>query len=113
MYKIQFLLLLTLLSPLVVFGQQTSKRHLTNEVQTSRQTAFTAHLLTDQVEPEKKYTYELSIEGQKVSLSYPTQFQTQRLWQWQTDPPTFRFGVENCTYANELEVDLPANPIII
>ncbi|QDK82340.1 alkaline phosphatase family protein [Spirosoma sp. KCTC 42546] len=166
MYKIQFLLLLTLLSPLVVFSQQTSKRpvpvarstpksasqnnlqsgpmvgysemrevmlwvqtkqpakvqiryhevdkptvnYLTNEVQTNRQTAFTAHLLADQVEPGKKYTYELLIEGQKVSLPYPTQFQTQPLWQWRTDPPTFHFGVGSCTYVNEPEVDRPGKP---
>ncbi|QMW01186.1 alkaline phosphatase D family protein [Spirosoma foliorum] len=166
MYKIQFLLLLTLLGPLVLFGQQPGKRqtavspsktksasqsklqsgpmvgysemrevmlwaqtkqpakvqiryhetdnpsvnYLTNEVQTNRQTAFTAHLLADQVEPGKKYTYELLIEGQKVSLPYPTQFQTQPLWQWRTDPPTFRFGVGSCTYVNEPEVDRPGKP---
>ena len=77
---------------------------VTNEVLTNRQTAFTAHLLADQVEPGKKYDVRLLIEGQKVSLPYPTQFQTQNLWQWRTDPPTFHFGVGSCTYVNEPEV---------
>ncbi|RYF53897.1 MAG: alkaline phosphatase family protein, partial [Cytophagaceae bacterium] len=84
--------------------------YVTNEVYTNRQTAFTAHLLADQVEPGKKYTYELLIEGQKVSLPYPTQFQTQNLWQWRTDPPTFQFGVGSCTYVNEARFDRPGTP---
>lgn len=87
-----------------------SPTYLTNEVQTNRQTAFTAHLLADRVEPGKKYTYELLIEGQKVSLPYPTQFQTQTLWQWRTDPPAFQFAVGSCTYVNEPEYDRPGKP---
>lgn len=84
--------------------------YLTNEVQTTRQAAFTAHLLADQVEPGKKYEYDVLIGGQKVSLPYPTQFQTQSLWQWRTDPPTFRFGVGSCTYVNEPDTDRPGKP---
>ncbi|MBD2701993.1 alkaline phosphatase family protein [Spirosoma sp. BT702] len=84
--------------------------HLTNEVLTDRKTAFTAHLLADQVDPGKKYEYELLIGGQKVSLPYPTQFQTQSLWQWRTDPTAFRFGVGSCTYVNEPEYDRPGKP---
>ena len=84
--------------------------HLTNEVRTDPQMAFTAHLLANQVDPGKKYEYELLIEGQKVSLPYPTQFQTQPLWQWRTDPPTFSFGVGSCTYVNEPDTDRPGTP---
>ncbi|WP_425290914.1 alkaline phosphatase D family protein [Spirosoma linguale] len=84
--------------------------HLTNEVYTNRQTAFTAHLLADQVDPGKTYAYDVLIEGQKVSLPYPTKFQTQSLWQWRTDPPMFRFGVGSCTYVNEPNVDRPGTP---
>ncbi len=50
--------------------------HLTDEVYTNRQTVFIAHLLADQVEPGKMYEYAVLIEGQKVSLPYPTQFQS-------------------------------------
>nr|WP_317171861.1 alkaline phosphatase D family protein [Spirosoma validum] len=84
--------------------------HLTNEIKTNRQTVFTAHLLADLVEPGKKYEYDVLIEGQKVSLPYPTQFQTQSLWQWRTDPPPFRFAVGSCTYVNEPDVDRPGKP---
>lgn len=84
--------------------------YLTNEVLTNPQAAFTAHLLANQVEPGKKYAYDLLIGGQKVSLPYPTQFQTQPLWQWRTDPPAFRFGVGSCTYVNEPETDRPGTP---
>jgi alkaline phosphatase D len=87
-----------------------AKTHLTNEVLTDRKAAFTAHLLADQVEPGKKYTYELLIEGRPVSLPYPTQFQTQSLWQFRTDPPAFRFGVGSCTYVGEAEYDRPGKP---
>lgn len=84
--------------------------YLTNEVQTNQKAAFTAHLLANQVEPGKKYEYDLLIEGRKVSLPYPTQFQTQNLWQWRTDPPAFRFAVGSCTYVNEEGTDRPGKP---
>ncbi|WP_040006165.1 alkaline phosphatase D family protein [Fibrisoma limi] len=90
-------------------GNPTQAR-LTNEVRTEAKTAFTAHLLADQVEPGKKYAYDVLIEGRKASLPYPTQFQTQNLWQWRTDPPAFRFGVGSCTYVNEPAVDRPGTP---
>lgn len=84
--------------------------HLTDEVQTSKQTAFTAHLLADQVQPGKKYDYDVLVNGKKVALSYPTTFQTQTLWQWRTDPPAFQFAVGSCAYVNEPEVDRPGTP---
>ncbi|MFD2935502.1 hypothetical protein [Spirosoma flavum] len=55
--------------------------YLTNEVYINRQTVFIAHLLADQVEPGKMHEYDVLIEGQKVSLPYPTPFQTQSLCQ--------------------------------
>ena len=91
MYKIRNRLLwLLVLSPVLLVGQirktslsstqnQLTSAFLTNEVQTNRQTVFIVHLLTDQVDPEKNYEYELLIKGQKVSLPYPTQFQTRSL----------------------------------
>ena len=84
--------------------------YVTNEVYTNRQTVFIAHLLADKVEPGKKYAYEVLVADRKVSLPYPTQFQTQSLWQWRVDPPAFRFAVGSCTYVNEPEVDRPGKP---
>jgi alkaline phosphatase D len=89
---------------------KTEPIFLTAEVQTERELANTAHLVADQVEPGKKYEYELLVEGRKVTLPYPTTFQTQALWQYRTDPPAFRFAVGSCTYVNEPEVDRPGTP---
>lgn len=84
MYKIQFLLVLALACPPLLFGQSKG------EQPANRQASFTAHLLTDQVEPGKKHEYERLIEGQKVSLPYPTPFQHQQ--RWPIAPPTFRLS---------------------
>lgn len=81
--------------------------YLTNEVYTNRQTVFTVHLLADKVEPKKKHAYEVLVADRKVSLPYPTPFQTQSLWQWQTDPLAFHFAVGSCTYVNEPDADRP------
>ncbi|GAA4395270.1 alkaline phosphatase D family protein [Nibrella viscosa] len=82
----------------------------TAEVATTAKTAFTAHLLADQVQPGKKYEYAILVNGKKVDLPYPTRFQSQTLWQWRTDPPAFQFGVGSCTYINEPALDRPGTP---
>jgi alkaline phosphatase D len=86
---------------------QPAKRFSTEEVATQKPTAFTARLIADQVLPGKKYGYELLINGKKVARPYPLEFQTQTLWQWRTDPPTFRFAFGSCSYVNEPEFDRP------
>lgn len=86
------------------------QQFLTDVVKTLKQTAFTAHLRADQVEPGKKYDYDVLVNGKKVALAYPTTFQTQTLWQWRTDPPAFRFAVGSCTYIDEPAVDRPGRP---
>ncbi|GAB4014491.1 hypothetical protein GCM10028773_01330 [Spirosoma koreense] len=57
------------------------------------------------MEPGKKYAYDVSIEGQKVSLPYPTLFQIQNRWPWQTAPPAFHFAVGSCACVNDPETD--------
>lgn len=83
---------------------------LTDEVQTVKNRAFTAHLIADQVQPGKRYAYTVLVNGQPVALPYPTTFQTQPLWQYRTDPPTFTFAVGSCTYVNEPPYDRPGTP---
>ena len=95
MYKIQFLLILTLLGPVALFAQLTANgqavfrgsitktiapANLTNAIQSTRQPVFTAHLLTGQVEPGKKHAYDGRIGGQKVSLPYPIPCQVRNQW---------------------------------
>jgi len=83
MYKIRcYLLTLAVLSGYVSVGQQPQIVQViidAKDVYANRQTVFTAHLLADKVDPEKKYAYELLVAGRKVSLPYPTPFQTQNL----------------------------------
>ena len=81
----------------------------TEEIQTSKSAAFTAKLIADQVQPGKKYKYELLINSRKVERPYPMHFQTQPLWQDRTDPPTFKVAVGSCFYVNDTPYDPPGD----
>jgi alkaline phosphatase D len=82
---------------------------LTDKITTTKADAFTAKLIADIVEPGTNYIYELRLNGKAVKLPYPTQFQTQELWQWRTDPPDFTVAVGSCSYINEPKYDRPDN----
>lgn len=90
-------------------GTATS-RHSTEEIKTTRETAYTAKLIADEVEPGKVYRYELYINGKQVRRPYPLKFQTQKLWQWREDPPPFKFAVGSCAYINDTPYDRPGTP---
>jgi alkaline phosphatase D len=81
----------------------------TERYTTQKTDAFTAQLVAE-VDPGKKYQYELYINERGVDLPYPLRFQSQTLWQWRTDPPAFSFTLGSCTYINEPEYDRPGNP---
>jgi alkaline phosphatase D len=87
-----------------------SRDFRTNTVLTCKEDAFTAHLIADSVEPGKRYEYQLIINGQAVSLSYSTEFQTQSIWKWRGNPPAFRFLTGSCAYINQTEHDRPGRP---
>ncbi|MDO1448450.1 alkaline phosphatase D family protein [Rhodocytophaga aerolata] len=86
------------------------QKRSTEEVTTTQEKAFTALVKADQLQPGKKYTYELYINGNSVKRPYPLQFQSQTLWQWRSDPPEFTFAMGSCAYINEPEVDRPGKP---
>lgn len=90
--------------------KETTEKKYTESVQTAKQNGFTAHLLADEVEPGKVYEYQLTINKQPVSFNYPTEFQTQQLWQWRTDPPPFKVALGSCFYVNETAYDRPGTP---
>lgn len=71
---------------------------------------YTGVLIADQVEPGKKYLYNIYVNGQLCSFPYPTEFQTQTLWQWREDPPAFSFAAGSCYYVNEEPYDRPGKP---
>lgn len=79
----------------------------TDEVTTAKNTAFVARLIADQVQPSKKYDYEVWIDGKKVNVSYQLSFQSQTLWQWRTDPPALKFAFGSCAYINDAPYDRP------
>lgn len=92
-----------------VKGQQMAS-FSTDTVRTRKEDAFVAKLMADQVQPGNRYVYHVHINGQGIDLPYPTEFQTQTLWQWREDPPAFRMAFGSCTYINEPEVDRPGTP---
>lgn len=79
----------------------------TKSVLTSENNAFTAKLIADKVLPGNTYYYDLYINGQKVDFDYPTTFQSQKLWQWRENPPSFTMAVGSCAYINEPKYDRP------
>ena len=77
---------------------------------TSKEDAYVAHLLADQLEPSEKYNYELFINNQKVVRPYPLQFESQPLWLWRGDAPDFSFATGSCAYISEGKYDRPGKP---
>jgi alkaline phosphatase D len=73
----------------------------------TRESAFTYHIVLDQLEPGKKYNYTVFINNKKVALPYETSFSSKKLWQWREDAPDFTVALGSCTYINETELDRP------
>lgn len=79
----------------------------TPAVQTEVLHGFTAHLQCDSVQPGNTYTYTVFINKKPVVRPYKTEFTTPALWQWRTDPPTYRVVTGSCAYVNEERYDRP------
>ena len=79
-------------------------------VTTQKANGLTAHLIADQLEPGKTYAYEVYLNNQKVARDYPLRFQSQPLWQWRTNPPTFSFATGSCAFINEKQYDRKGPP---
>ncbi len=89
--------------------QNPGQKFYTDTKSTIEAEAYTAKLLADEVEPGRRYTYQLYINEVPVRLDYPTEFQTQHLWQWRTDPPDFTIALGSCSYVNEKIYDRPGD----
>jgi len=79
-------------------------------VTTSAETAYVAEIAADSVEPGRRYSYEVWVDGRRAERSYPLRFQTPALWQWRTDPPPFTIALASCFYVNEPVYDRPGTP---
>lgn len=84
--------------------------YYSNEVLTSKDSGYTAHLILDQLSPGKKYNYVVYINNKKVNLPYETTFSSKKLWQWRENAPDFTVALGSCTYVNQPEVDRPGKP---
>ncbi|MEM8906709.1 MAG: alkaline phosphatase D family protein [Bacteroidota bacterium] len=85
----------------------STKVYRTEATKTRKADAFSAKLIADEVQPGQTYRYTLKINDQQVSLPYPTTFQSQALWRWREDPPSFKLALGSCFYVNEPEYDRP------
>ncbi|MEO0897887.1 MAG: alkaline phosphatase D family protein [Bacteroidota bacterium] len=82
----------------------------TGIVQTGQNSAYTAHLVADQVQPGNTYSYKLFINGQEATRPYPLSFKTPPLWQYRTDPPSMKIALGSCVFIAEERYDRPGKP---
>lgn len=87
-----------------------SKKSSTTTITTESEKFFTAKLIADKVEPGNQYNYEVFINNKKVAINYELKFQTQKLWRWREDAPSFSFIAGSCLYINEPVYDRPGKP---
>ncbi|MEM0961421.1 MAG: alkaline phosphatase D family protein [Bacteroidota bacterium] len=59
------------------------------------------------LEPGTSYDYVVTVDGEPVDVAYDTAFETQELWQWRTDPPSFTAAFGSCYYSNDPPYDRP------
>lgn len=79
------------------------------EIQTKLEQGFIAKLIANQVEPGKKYNYNILIDGKKIPAKHSQVFQTQPFFTYASneDPPSFSFALGSCSYINEPEFEVP------
>lgn len=80
------------------------------KARTNAAESFSKHIKLTDLKYGTTYQYELYLGGKKVDLSYPTEFTTQNLWQWRTDPPVFTVAFGSCLYINDKQYDRPGDP---
>jgi alkaline phosphatase D len=91
-------------------AEKPGERFMTAAEQTFNAVGHTAKCVAAGLEPGRSYEYRVRINGEWVTLPYPTTFKTQPLWQWRTDPPAFSLAAGSCAYVNETVYDRPGTP---
>lgn len=88
----------------------SNNKKFTEEITTQKETAFTAKLIADKVQPSQKYEYEIYINDKIQKFTYPLSFHSKTQWLWRTDAPDFKFALGSCAYVNEWQYDRPGEP---
>lgn len=76
---------------------------------TNKETAFTALFELD-TEPGITYDYKVILDNKVYEDLETLNFQSQTLWQYRMEPPSFTFGLGSCAFINEAEYDRPSRP---
>ncbi len=82
----------------------------TKQITTTKENAFIARLLADQLEPSNHYEYRLYINDNRVDRPYQLEFESQPIWLWRGDAPDFSFATGSCAYISEEKYDRPGTP---
>jgi alkaline phosphatase D len=75
---------------------------------THQESAFTAHVNLDGLEPGTSYSVSFVVDGEPLVES--VEVTTQVLWDYRMDPPAFKFVTGSCAYINEEAYDRPGRP---
>ncbi len=90
--------------------KNTKDIHSTEVYKAEKKNVFIVQPVADELEPGRVYNYEVLINGKKIERNYPLKFQTQVLWQWHFDPPTFTFATGSGAFINEKPYDRAGKP---
>lgn len=86
------------------------ERHETAEKATSKSEAFIAKLVADEVEPGRRYGYEILIDGARVERPYPLRFQAKPAMRFRSEPINMKLVAGSCFYANDANDPQGWNP---
>lgn len=89
---------------------QADSSRVSDIIETRRETDLIARFVLGGLDQGSRYDYELYLNGRRVALPDGAGFQTQKLWQWRTDPPPIRFAAGSCAYINDPSFDRPGKP---
>lgn len=89
---------------------QPETARLSAAVETRADGDLIARFKLNGLEFGSKYDYEVYIDGERVALPFATAFQTQPMWRYRTDPPSFRVAIGSCAYINDAPYDRPGEP---
>jgi len=89
---------------------EKEEEYRSETVSTSPSVANTLKLRFTEVEPGRKYSYHLYVNEQIQDFDFPLEFETEPLWDYRSEPPSFSFATGSCIYVNESEYDRPGRP---